>query len=121
MTKSASYSRLLAVDERGLPTTVLVAGGLVAVFAFGLTASVSNNTWAHDFFFKRSFVQWVLLTAFAIGLVHLLRRLPAWLRERRALRDLQNSQKAITSETLVFRRWRQIEAARREYGLKNLG
>ena len=119
MTKS--NSRLLAVDDRGLPTTVLVAGGLVAVVGFGLAASVSKNTWTHDFFFKRSFVQWVLLTAFAIGLVHLLRRLPAWLREWRALRDLQDGEKASTSDTLVSRRWQKIEAAKREHGLKTLG
>jgi biopolymer transport protein ExbB/TolQ len=116
-----SDSRLLAADERGLPTTVLVAGGLVAVFAFGLAASVSKNTWWHDFFFKRSFVQWVLLTAFAIGFVHLLRRLPAWLRERRALRDLQNLKNATTADTLVSRRWDQIEAAKNEHGIKTLG
>src|SRR6185503_18200795 len=121
MPKSESHPRLLAADERGLAKTVLVAGALVVAFAFCLTALVAKGTWAHDFFFKRSFVQWVLLTAFGLGLVHLVRRLPAWFKERRALRELQRGDQITTADTLVGRRWLQIEAARGEHGLKNLG
>ncbi len=114
-------SHLVAADERGLPVTLLVAGVLVILFDFALHALVAPNAWTHDFFFKRSFVQWVLISAFAIGLVHLLRRLPPWLREKRALRELRATPDRLTFETLVGRRWRQIRAACEEHGRKNLG
>lgn len=114
-------SRLLAADERGLPITVLVAGVLVVSFDYALHIWVSPDSWTHDFFFKRGFVQWVLISAFAVGLVHLGRRLPQWLREKRALGQLYKDSDALTSNTLVGRRWCQVQAARKEPGQKNLG
>src|ERR1051325_4495745 len=116
-----STSRLVAADERGLPTTILIAGGLAAGFGFTLNACLSKTTWFYAFFFKRSFVQWVLISAFAVGLVHLLRRLPPWWRERKALKDLRTDCTKLASETLVGRRWCQIQEALKEIGYKNLG
>lgn len=69
----------LITDEKGLLTTFILAVVAVVLFEFILKSLVNQSTWIHDFFFKRSFVQWVLLTAFAIGFIHLLRRVPAWL------------------------------------------
>lgn len=118
---SSSFKRrLVAGDERGFPITLLVSGCMVVGFAFSLSSWVGKNTWTHDFFFKRSFVQWVLLTFFSVGLVHLLRRVPAWLRERRALRLVAYPEATAKSDTLVGRRLLQLDAARKDQTRKNL-
>jgi biopolymer transport protein ExbB/TolQ len=114
-------SRLVAADDRGLPMTMLIAGVLVVLFDVGLHFLVTKDAWTYDFFFKRSFVQWVLISAFAVGLVHLARRLSPWLSEKRALRLLHEDQSKLTFDTLVGRRWLQIRTAREEHGRKNLG
>jgi hypothetical protein len=77
-------SRLVAADDRGLPLTVLFAGVLVVLFYVSLNNWVPQDAWTHDFFFKRSLVQWVLLSAFAVGLVQLARRLSPWLFDRKS-------------------------------------
>jgi biopolymer transport protein ExbB/TolQ len=114
-------SHLVAGDERGLLVTLLIAAALVVSFYFALQKLVDPNAWTHDFFFKRSFVQWVLLSAFAIGMVHLVRRLFPWWHEKRAMRQLQENPNELSSDTLVGRRWRQIRAVCEEHGRKNLG
>ena len=74
-----SKSRLLAGGDKGLLATALIAAAIVAAFATIMKLSLGAGTWTHDFLFRRSFVQWVLLSAFTLGLVQLARRVPAWL------------------------------------------
>lgn len=112
--------RLVAADERGLPATLLVSAVLVVALAFGLKSYFPEGKWAYDFFFRRRFVQWVLLSAFAIGLVHLIRRVLPWLREKRALRQFDDDPSKLTPDTLVGRRWLQLQEARKECGRRNL-
>jgi len=110
--RHALFTRLLAADERRLPVTVLIALALVGWLAVMLQTRLSQDTWFYQFFFKRSFVQWVLLSAFSIGFVHVLRRIPEWYRERKALKILARDGVVKGERTLVERRWLQIEAAR---------
>lgn len=112
--KPLFFTRLLAADERRLPVTILIALALTGWLAVMLRTFMNRDTWLFDFFFHRSFVQWVLISAFAIGFVHVLRRIPEWLREQRALKLLAEDGVVAGEQTLVERRWMQIDAARRE-------
>lgn len=98
--------RLLVGSDRGLLATSFAAAVSVLAFAMVLKRYVPEDTWTHDFFFRRSFVQWVLLVAFTIGVVHLVRRLPAYWREKRAL-----NQATASAATLVGRRRQHLQAA----------
>lgn len=114
--------RFGAGDERRLLVTVVSAASAVALTAFILKATLGDNTWFHDFFFRRSFVQWILLFAFALGLFHLLfRRIPAWLQERRALRSIQIDGDLPSSDTdsMVARRLRQLRSPTSGQAVKN--
>jgi biopolymer transport protein ExbB/TolQ len=114
------FRRLVAADERKLLTTIVIALALVGWLAVGLPFLLPQETWMYQFLFKRSFVQWVLLSAFSIGLVHLLRRIPEWLLERKALRFLRQEGAAQGACTLVERRWLQLQAARGKGGRRDI-
>ena len=103
--------RLVVGDERGLIFTLFFAGVVVAAFAIALKLSLEENSWFSDFFFKRRFVQWALLMAFAVGIIHLLRRVPLWLKERKALITFSKGETLVSNETIVGRRCLQIQAA----------
>lgn len=106
-------TQLVAADESGLPATFAIALVLVAAGSMLLDSTLTKESWTYQFFFKRSFVQWVLLGTFSVGLVHLARRIPEWLREKAALRNFGNGGEIRGAGTLVERRWLQLQMARR--------
>jgi biopolymer transport protein ExbB/TolQ len=108
--------RLVEGDLRTLLSTLFLAAGAVMLFALAMSLVLPKDAWMHAFFFRRRFVQWVLLMAFAIGLVHLLRRIPVWLRERKDLEAISSGQALNSCDTMVARRWSQIEVNREESG-----
>jgi len=116
----ALFRRLVAADERKLLTTIVIALALVGWLAVGLSFFLPKETWMYQFLFNRGFVQWVLLSAFSIGLVHLLRRIPEWLLERKALRFLRQEGIVQGACTLVERRWLQLQAARGKGGRRDI-
>jgi len=81
----------------------------VALFALALQLVTSENVWVHDFFFKRQFVQWLLLCIFAMALFRILRRIPIVAGAQRALANLQSGV-VPPAEGMVGRRWRQLQA-----------
>jgi hypothetical protein len=79
--------------------------------ALALHFLLGEETWWYSFLFRRSFVQWVLISAFTVGLFYLLAlRWPAWLREAHGLRRLETGE-APNPETRVGRRFSQIKEA----------
>jgi biopolymer transport protein ExbB/TolQ len=104
-------SRVVAAHEQGVFLTMFIALALVAAFAVAMSLAVPAGTWTHDFLFRRSFVQWVLLCAFSFGLVYLVRRMPAMLRERSAMGDLENGDRAPAPNTFAGRRWMSLKGA----------
>ena len=106
-------------NNQGLLVVASGAGLAVAALAVLLNFTLPSDLWFHDFLFRRSFVQWVLLTAFTTGIFDLLfRRMPAWLRERRALRSIQGGGGA-DADTVVGRRWLELRSAMMGDGAKN--
>ncbi|MCB1966809.1 MAG: MotA/TolQ/ExbB proton channel family protein [Candidatus Accumulibacter sp.] len=113
-TRPAALPNLIAARERGMPLTVLIALVAVGIGAWIVERSAPAGSWAYQFFFGRSIVQAVLLVAFAIAVVHLFRRVPAYLRERRALASAGDGSGESSANTLVGRRRRSIAAAIRQ-------
>ena len=116
----ALFTRLVAADESSLLTINVLALVLVTVLGVVLNKTLPADSWPYEFFFKRSFVQWVLLGVFAIGFLHLLWRIPEWLRERNAFKTLVREGEIYGAETLVGRRWLQLKSARAEGGRGSL-
>ena len=112
--KSNIRPHLLAAEDKRLPSTVIVATLCVVSISIILNVFTVEDTWVHGFFFKRGVVQWILLMAFVIGLVHLFRHIPTYWREKRALDVPQDKHISSDPETLVARRWQQIQAAFRD-------
>ena len=112
--KPAELPNLIAARERGMPLTVLIALVAVGTGAWIVSRGAAEDEWIYQFFFARSFVQAVLMVAFAIAMVHLCRRLPAYLRERRALASSDTDGAGFPADTLVSRRRRSIAAAIRQ-------
>jgi len=101
----AVFTRHHAIYDRGLPLTVALGVGIVGTALFVLYLALPVDTWNYGFLFQRGFVQWVLLVSFAIGLIHLLRRIPEFQLERKALSDLQAHAAIGSGQTIVQRRW----------------
>lgn len=109
---TALFKRLVAADESSLLTINVLSLLLVTALGLVLNKTLPPDSWPYEFFFKRSFVQWVLLGIFAIGFLHVLWRIPEWLREKNALKVLVRDGETYGAETLVERRWLQIKNAR---------
>lgn len=109
--RPAYMSNLIAARERGMPITVLASLAMVGAGAWIVKRYAPEASWMYQFFFERSMVQAVLMVAFAIGFVHLCRRLPAYMRERRAFASTSEGDAVTASDTLVSRRRRNIGAA----------
>lgn len=108
-------------EGRALASTFLLAACSVILFALVLNLTVAHDSWTHDFFFRRRFVQWVLLMAFAVGFIHLMRRIPIWLKEQKDLNAISKGRPPYSPDTMVGRRWAQIKASERESGREDLG
>lgn len=105
-----TFTRLLAADESGLPMTFAIGLAVLVAGFISLALSMTESTWSYEFLFRRGFVQWVLLGAFTVGFIHLIRRVPGWYREKKALRALRFTGHPGQGVTLVQRRWLQIQA-----------
>jgi biopolymer transport protein ExbB/TolQ len=81
--------------------TLLVAS-LVKVFA-------EQGSWVFQFFFCRRFVQWIIVWMCIHGLVELARRIPAWWRERRGLRNWQRGGTPGLNAGLVSDRYQRLK------------
>jgi biopolymer transport protein ExbB/TolQ len=82
--------------------------GAVALFALALKSTMMEGVWLFDFFFKRQFVQWLLLSIFAMAIFRLFQRIPTVIREQNALANLQSGV-APPPLGLVGRRWHQLQ------------
>lgn len=110
-TQAFPLPKTVSPREPGTLLTALYAVLLVAAGAWLLKGLTADSEWIHQFFFGRSFVQAVLLVAFAVGVVHLLRRLPAYRRERIALDSAPDSANHVAPVTAVGRRRASLRTA----------
>jgi len=92
----------------------LVAFGLPVAMVGSFLAAVhmafSGESWVYKFFLERSPVQWAILYVFACGVVALLRRLGAYLGERRALRSLRARKMDGQRPSLTWWRFRRFRS-----------
>jgi protein-S-isoprenylcysteine O-methyltransferase Ste14 len=89
----------------------LGAGACLALLYFSLAMRTTKNTWIHDFFFERSFVQWVTLYVFFVGLGLLLEQVFVYWRELCAFRIPREQQLHSDGVTGVSRRFRRLHIA----------
>ncbi len=94
-----------------LPGMVIVAAvAATACFAFFLYILGFSGQWLYDFFYHRSFVQWVSFTLFFIGLFSLFHRLRLYRQEKKALCVIGTSINTNALRSVVYRRWQAVLA-----------
>jgi biopolymer transport protein ExbB/TolQ len=74
-----------------------------------IKAMSSHESWVYEFFFRRRFVQWIIVWMCIHGMVELARRIPVWLRERRGLREWQRGGIPAKNAGLVYGRYNQFQ------------
>ena len=89
----------------------LGAGACVVALYYGLAAGTDRNSWLHAFLFERSFVQWVTLYVFFLGIGLLVERTFLYLREIRSFRLPREQQLRGDWTTRVCRRFRRLKSA----------
>ena len=94
-----------------LPRVMIVAAvAAAACFAVLLYFQGFPGEWLYDFFYHRSYVQWVSLTLFFMGLFSLFHRLKLYLREKKALRIIETNVSRNAFGSVVYRRWQAVRA-----------
>jgi biopolymer transport protein ExbB/TolQ len=89
----------------------LGAGACVVALYFGLAAGTEKSSWLHAFLFERSFVQWVTLYVFFLGIGLLVERTLLYLRELKSFRLPREQQLRGDWITRVCRRFRRLKSA----------
>jgi biopolymer transport protein ExbB/TolQ len=82
---------------------------LTCTVAFIIKATAQQGSWVYEFFYRRRFVQWIIVWMCIHGLVELARRIPVWLRERRGLRVWQRGGTPALNPGLVSERYQRLQ------------